>query len=104
MYKVVKATLLLKKSLRKRVADKEYSKNTVYLQNVHTYKIFSPRTLHCLLLNERYIILLRLILILVVVALLHPSSNPSRKEYGVRYYSQISLDLHDYQLVWIQKN
>jgi hypothetical protein len=54
MYKVVKATLLLKKTLRKRAADREYSKNTVYLQNVQTYKIFSPKTLHALLLNERY--------------------------------------------------
>jgi hypothetical protein len=53
MYKIVRATLLLKKTLRKRAADREYSKNTIYLQNVPTYKIFSPRTLHALLLNER---------------------------------------------------
>ena len=53
MYKIVKATLLLKKTVRKRVADREYSKNTIYLQNVPTYKIFSPKILHAMLLNER---------------------------------------------------
>jgi hypothetical protein len=54
MYRIVRATLLLKKSLRKRVKEKESSKSTIYLQNVQTYKIFSPKALHAILAGERW--------------------------------------------------